>query len=241
MPQSLSQEPKNLFYKLRAWSVHLYTATGLICALLCVVELFQKQLGLAIFYAALAMAVDGTDGILARKWDVRRWASAFDGRKLDDITDFLNYTFVPVLFMYLYDILPGYWIAALFFVLLASAYGFCYEHAKTDDGFFTGFPSYWNGVALYLFWLQWPPWGAALLVIGLALMTFVPTKYISMNQTPQLRLINRALFAAWAVLLAVLLVNYDNPDLRLVYLSLIYPAFYFGASYFLHKKTQKSA
>ena len=35
--------------------------------------------------------------------------------------------------------------------LLASAYGFSQVNVKTDDGFFLGFPSYWNIVAYYLF------------------------------------------------------------------------------------------
>ena len=36
-------------------------------------------------------------------------------------------------------------------VLLSSAYGFGSTDAKTSDHFFTGFPSYWNIVALYLY------------------------------------------------------------------------------------------
>ena len=38
-----------------------------------------------------------------------------------------------------------------------ARYGFCRTDAKTADHFFTGFPSYWNIVAFYLYVLGWPP------------------------------------------------------------------------------------
>ena len=44
----------------------------------------------------------------------------------------------------------GGWLLA---PLLASAYGFCRKQAKTDDGYFLGFPSYWNIVAFYCYFL----------------------------------------------------------------------------------------
>src|ERR1043165_1101811 len=50
---------------------------------------------------------------------------------------------------------------------LASAYGFSQTNAKTDDGFFLGFPSYWNIVAFYLYVLRLP--GALSLAIILLL------------------------------------------------------------------------
>ena len=43
----------------------------------------------------------------------------------------------------------GWLVASV--VLLSSAYGFGSTDAKTSDHFFTGFPSYWNIVALYLY------------------------------------------------------------------------------------------
>ncbi len=230
MPPSDISKSNNRFYQLRAWSVHLYTASGLLFALLAVIEIIRDQPQWAFFYAVIAMIVDGTDGIFARRWEVKKWASQFDGRKLDDITDYLNYTFVPVLFIYQFDILPGYWILVLFFVLLASAYGFCFESAKTEDGFFTGFPSYWNAVALYLYWLKWPEWAAAFIVIMLAALTFVPSKYISLNQTMQMQRISRILLVLWGMLLVWIAVDFTQPNMLLVYISLLYPAYYFLAS-----------
>jgi phosphatidylcholine synthase len=59
--------------------------------------------------------------------------------------------------------------------LLASAYGFSQVDAKTDDGFFLGFPSYWNIVAFYLYMLHPSAWISVALLVALAVLTFVPT------------------------------------------------------------------
>lgn len=222
------------FYVFRAWLVHIYTAGGLILALFAILALANRELSQAVVLLAIAMAVDGTDGIFARRWEVKRWVPQFDGRKLDDIVDFLTYTLIPIAFAWEYQVIEGHWRLVWLMALLASSYGFCYEEAKTEDGYFTGFPSYWNAVALYLFWLKWPDWLAGLVVLVLAGLTFVPSRYISFNQTRQLQRLNRLLFAPWAILLIYLFSDFENPDITLVYLSLAYPIFYLGASAYLH-------
>ena len=86
----------------------------------------------------------------ARKVRIKEVVPGFDGRRLDDIVDFLNYTFLPLLLIWRGHPArrAGGW---LFLPLLASVYGFCQVQAKTDDGYFLGFPSLWNLVALYLY------------------------------------------------------------------------------------------
>ncbi len=224
----------------RAWFVHFYTALGLVMALLATLAISRGRAFEAALWIALAMAIDGTDGNMARAWEVKKYAPTFDGRKLDDITDYLTYTFIPVFFMHQFAIVSGGWRWTLFAVLLASAYGFCNTRAKTEDGFFTGFPSYWNAVALYLFWLQFPNWLSGTLLLVLALFTFIPMKFISFNQTRPLRKTDRILFAVWAVVLVYLLANFEAPDHRMLYFSLFYPVFYFAASAWLHWQTGRS-
>ena len=95
----------------------------------------------------LATLIDATDGTLARAVRIKETLPGFDGRRLDDLVDFLNYTFLPLFLLYQAKILPAgqeYW---LLLPLLASACGFCQVSVKTDDGYFLGFPSYWNLVA----------------------------------------------------------------------------------------------
>ena len=104
----------------------------------------------------VATAIDATDGWLARRARVKDVLPGFDGRALDDLIDFHTYASLPLLLLWRADVLPGASAWLLLLPLLASAYGFSQVNAKTDDGFFLGFPSYWNIVAFYLFVLR-PP------------------------------------------------------------------------------------
>ena len=74
------------------------------------------------------------------------------------MVDFLTYTFLPLLLLWRAKVLPAGQEGWLLAPLLASAYGFCQVAAKTDDGYFLGFPSYWNVVAFYLYVLRPPGW-----------------------------------------------------------------------------------
>ena len=180
---------------LKAWLVHAYTALGVPLAMLATIAVAAGDIYKAAVWIAIAMFIDGTDGNFARRWNVKKFTPRFDGRKLDDITDFLTYTFVPVFFLYQEGIPGGIWQYALLLVLVASAYGFSNDAAKTNDGFFTGFPSYWNAVAIYLYWLQLSDWQAGIILLLLAGLTFAPIKFMSFNQTPYLRTLDRSLFA----------------------------------------------
>ena len=97
-----------------------------------------------------ATVVDATDGLLARRpasrsCSRRSTARASTNRRLPE------FVFLPVLLLYQSGALPDGWGGAVAsVVLLSSAYGFASNDAKTNDHFFTGFPSYWNIVALYL-------------------------------------------------------------------------------------------
>ena len=156
----------------RAWLVHFYTATGLIAAFGAFQSLLVKDARGVFLWLGLALFIDATDGPLARRWEVRRWIPTFNGRKLDDIVDYINYTLIPIVFLYHFGLVTGLGTIVLVFVLMASAYGFSRETAKTDDGYFTGFPSYWNLVVFYLYLLDLAPWVSALVLAVFAAVTF---------------------------------------------------------------------
>src|SRR5688500_11111954 len=132
------------------------------------------------------MAVDATDGVLARAARVSVRLPWFDGAKLDDIADYLAYVFVPALFVWRALLVPDAWtIPVAAAMLLASAYGFNRDDAKTEDHFFTGFPSYWNIVVFYLLLAGLPSTVNAAILVALALLVFVPIKYIYPSRTPR--------------------------------------------------------
>ena len=72
-------------------------------------------------------------------------------------------------------------------VLLSSAYGFGSTDAKTSDHFFTGFPSYWNIVALYLYVARAAARVNAMILLVLSALVFVRIGYVYPSRTPVLR------------------------------------------------------
>src|SRR5205823_9533948 len=122
--------------------------------------------------------IDATDGWLARRARVREVLPRFNGRALDDLIDFHTYTSLPLLLLWRAGVLPGGVAWLLVLPLLASAYGFSQVDAKTDDGFFLGFPSYSNIVAFYVYVLHPAPVVTASIIAVLSVLTFVPTHYI---------------------------------------------------------------
>jgi len=216
-----------------AWLAHLYTALGLVCAFLALQALTEDRPLTVFLWLGVAFAIDASDGALARWARVDLHTPQFSGRKLDDIIDYLNYTFVPICFIYRQDLLSEPWLPLLGFTLIASAYGFCSDAAKTDDGFFTGFPSYWNVVAFYLYFLRLPEPLAGALVAVLAVMTFWPVRYLYPNRNRQGRVLGIGGGILWG-LLCLWLLRHPAPPRAWVYVSLLYPAWYMGYSFYLH-------
>ena len=63
-------------------------------------------------------------------------------------------------------------------IVVTGALYFADREMKTADNYFRGFPALWNAVAFYLFVLKPSPWLAAVIVVVLAVLTFVPFKFL---------------------------------------------------------------
>jgi len=218
----------------RVWLVHLYTASGALCAFLALNRIFYDRYRDAFFWLAFAVVVDATDGFLARRTDVAKRIPGFNGGKLDDIVDYLTYVFVPAFFVWHALLVPDRWstvvVAA---ILFSSAYGFCQGAAKTADHFFTGFPSYWNIVAVYLIALRPAPPIAAGILLLLAALVFVPIRYVYPSRTVTLRPLTLSLGAMWAAAFLALIWQLPAPPAWLVWASLGYLVYYLALSLWL--------
>jgi phosphatidylcholine synthase len=219
--------------KLLAWLVHLYTAQGLVCAAgmaVLIVRGGDASFRGAFFLMMLATAIDATDGWLARRARVREVLPGFDGGALDNHIDFQTYVTMPLLLLWRADLLPGDFAWLLLLPLLAAAYGFSQVDAKTPDGFFLGFPSYWNIVSFYLYALHPQPWVSATLITVCAVLTFVPTPYIYATRGgPFATLVNTGA-AVWFLLLGLVLYGPENQRGAVALVSLVYPLMYLGLS-----------
>jgi phosphatidylcholine synthase len=236
--------------KLGCWGVHFYTALGAVLGLGALLFAANYQARQAFMALALSTAIDSTDGFAARALGVSTRLPGFDGALLDNIVDYLTYVAAPAFLMLRFGLLPvgAEGLAAAGFLMVASAYGFCRRNAKTPDNYFLGFPSYWNVTALYMFCLKAGAFANALAVVVLALMVFLPLKFIYPSRTAALRRVTLVLGSVWGLLILLLLFELPSPHPSLVYGSLGYVIYYFLASFALqarsvlvHSRTAASA
>lgn len=228
--------------KILAWCVHFYTALGLIlaaCMAVLIVRGTNEAFTLALFLMIVATVIDSTDGWLARRVKVKEVLPQFDGRRLDDLIDFQTYTSLPLLLLWRAGILPQDYSWIFLLPLLASAYGFSQTNAKTDDGFFLGFPSYWNVIAIYLYLLRVPVWTNILTLVGFSILTFIPSVYLYPSQRAPFSKITNVLASVWALFIVYIILLQPLNTKTLVWISLIFPAYYVFVSWYITIKRMK--
>ena len=222
---------------LLAWIAHAYTASGLILAFLATLAVIDHDYRTAFFWLALQIVVDATDGVLARAARVSERIPWFNGAKLDDIVDYLTYVFVPALFVWESSIvLPHLTMLVGGAMLLSSAYGFNRDDAKTEDYFFTGFPSYWNIVVFYLLLTEWSQPVNTGILLALVVLVFVPIRYVYPSRTPIWRLPTNLLGVLWGLVMLVMLWQYPVVSRGLLVASFVFPAYYAGLSLVVGRK-----
>ncbi len=223
--------------KLAAWGVHAYTAMGLPLAYLCAMALVNQEPSTFFLLAAIACLVDATDGFLARRVGVKEVLPQFNGRRLDDIVDYLHFVALPMAAVVAFGLLRPEHAWFVVVPLLASGYGFSQEQAKTDDAF-VGFPSYWNVVVLYLYVLGAPPRVVLAVLAVLSALVFVPIHYLYPSRAQFLRVWTIGLGVIWTVMIfAVSLAPQSNWGVIVAWISLFYPVYYTVASFVHHART----
>jgi phosphatidylcholine synthase len=239
---SVASRQAALTARTKALLVHLYTASTMIVLMVATALLLDGQLTAALFTMLLSIVIDATDGSLARRFKVKQHAPEYDGRTMDDIIDYVAYVFLPAVFMLKAGMLLAPAVIFCCFPLIASAFGFSRVDAKLDDeGFFLGFPSYWNIVVAYFYLTGSPPWLNTLIIIVLSALVFVPTRYIYITRFPRLRGAHLCGATLSGVTLLTALFVGGNLRLTLVLISLIYPLIYTVYSLFLDWQARKAA
>jgi phosphatidylcholine synthase len=229
------RSPQDTVSVAAAWLIHAYTATGTAIAFLTVMAVIEGEIVRALWLGLAAMVVDGTDGMLARRFEVKRWVPWFDGALLDNIVDYLTYAFTPMVLLWSAGYLGDGFSATVLAVipLLASAYQFCRVDAKTDDHLFLGFPSYWNVLALYVVVLDMGTTSVAVLLLVCAALVFIPVGYVYPSRTDTMWHLTWALTTLWLVSYAVLISQVPDPNPIWLAISLAYLVYYVGLSLYL--------
>lgn len=181
-----------------ALCVHFLTATGAVFAMLAMLAAVDAKWDLMFLWLVVAFFVDGIDGPLARKYDVKRNAGEFDGVLLDLIIDYLTYVFIPAFALFKSGLMDGWtgWVAIIL-ITFASALYFADTRMKTKDNSFSGFPGCWNMVVLVIFALEPNFWVSLTLVSVLTLGMFVPIKFVHPVRTERWRLLTLPTALAW--------------------------------------------
>jgi phosphatidylcholine synthase len=221
-----------------AWGVHLYTALGAVFGFQALVAVFAQDYRTAFFLLAAALAIDSSDGALARAVQVKQVLPWFDGELLDNIVDYLCYVVVPAAVLVQPGILPPFAGFAALLVLLSSAYGFCRTDAKgIIDHYFQGFPSYWNVMVFYFVALSTSPIVNLVAVLAGVALVFSPLRWLYPSRMERMRALTIGLGVLWAVLGLIVLAQMPDHSLVLAWLSLFYPAYYTIGSVVYHLRT----
>ncbi|MDR0808034.1 MAG: phosphatidylcholine synthase [Gemmobacter sp.] len=184
--------------RLKALCVHLFTATGAVLAMLAMLEAVRERWDMMFLWLVAALFVDGLDGPLARRYDVKHNWPTYDGVLLDLIIDYLTYVFIPAFALFQSGLLPGWtgWIAIIV-ITFGSVIYFVDTRMKTKDCSFAGFPACWNMFILVMFALK-PGEGVILaFVIALTVTMFTNLKFVHPTRTRRWREVTLPMSLAW--------------------------------------------
>lgn len=219
------------------WSIHAFTASGACVGLLSLLAIYNHHILLALWLMTAAILIDAVDGMFARMVNIKQVIPEIDGALLDNIVDFFTYTLVPCFFLLVTDLLPEYWrVLCVMGITFSSVYQFTQVDAKTSDHFFKGFPSYWNIAVFYLFFWQMSSTTNMIILMSLAILSFVPIKYVYpsrldyLTDNKFLRLGMVLTTIVWGAATSGLLWIFPQTNHFLVALSVGYMLFYFGIS-----------
>jgi len=183
---------------IRALFVHLLTATGAVLAMLAMLAAVEEKWDMMFLWLVVAFFVDGIDGPLARKYDVKTHAPQYDGELMDLIIDYLTYVFIPAYALFKSGLLPGWtgW-CAIIVITFASVVYFADTRMKTKDNSFSGFPGCWNMVIIVLFALSPNFWVILGIVALLSVAMFLPLKFVHPVRTERWRALTLPIAIAW--------------------------------------------
>ena len=175
-----------------AWTVHFFTASGIIAVFMALLEGIDRNFAGAIWWLLAAQVIDGIDGTFARLFKVTEVLPKVSGKNIDTVVDFAGYVIVPAFLIFQANVIDApynLWIALL--ILLTSAVYYGKEGMISEDLYFIGFPVMWNLVAFcLLFVFEWESTVSMSVIVVLAILQFVPIKFAYPSRTNRWRIGN---------------------------------------------------
>jgi len=197
----------------KAFSVHLLTASGSFLAFLSLVACSEQRWAATFFWLGLALLVDGIDGPIARRLQVKEILPAWSGDMLDNIIDYVTYVLIPAFALYQRGFMgEGLSFLSAAIIVISSAIYYADTSMKTKENFFRGFPVVWNMIVFSLFVTQPGEWVSFAVVVIAAILSFAPINFLHPVRVKRLRNINLSIFLVWCVLGLVALIQQMQPD-----------------------------
>ena len=213
----------------RAFAVHVLTASGAGFALVALILATGGQWSAMFVCLGLALVIDAVDGPLARAFKVADVLPRWSGDTLDIVVDFVTYVFVPAYAIAGSGLMPpALALPAGIVIVVTGAIYFADRKMKTADNFFRGFPVLWNLAAFYLDLLQPEEGLAAAAVALLAILTFAPIKFLHPLRVTRLRTANIVLLALWAALAIIAVVDDLSPGPYVIWGLVLIAVYFFG-------------
>jgi phosphatidylcholine synthase len=129
--------------------------------------------------AGVAMLIDGIDGPIARKLNVKEVLPNWSGVMLDNVIDYVTYVLIPAFALYQSGMIgqPLSFVAAGLIVVSSAIY-YADTGMKTEENFFSGFPVVWNMLVFTLFVIKAFGDRCFGIVLVAVVMTFLPINFL---------------------------------------------------------------
>lgn len=184
--------------RLIAFAIHLFTASGAFLAFLAMLAAMRGAWAEMFAWLGAALIVDGVDGPLARRFDVKRHSARWSGAVLDQIVDYLTYVFIPAVALVtsgtMYYPLA---IPAAAIIIVTGAIYFADTRMKTKDASFSGFPACWNMVVLVLFATDYTNVTGFWIIALIGVAQFLPLRFVHPMRTTLWRRATLPVCIAW--------------------------------------------
>lgn len=196
-----------------AFGVHILTASGAFFAFLSLVSAAEKDFTESFFWMGVALLVDGVDGPLARRLEVKKWWPHWSGDMLDAVIDYVTYVMIPAFLLYQSGLMgQNLSFAAAAIIVITSAIYYADTRMKTEDCGFKGFPVCWNMVVFTLMVVSPSQLLSAAFVLLTAILTFVPIIFVHPVRVKVMRTTTLSVLGIWlAGALVALYYDLDSP------------------------------
>ena len=192
----------------KAFSVHLLTASGSFLAFLSLVAASEQQWAAMFLWLGLALFVDGIDGPIARKLQVKEVLPTWSGDVLDNIIDYVTYVLIPAFALYQRGFMgPGLSFLSAAIIVVSSAIYYADTGMKTRENFFKGFPVVWNMLVFTLFVIEPGEYASFAVVVAAAILSFVPINFLHPVRVKRLRQVNLPIFLLWCAFGAIAVIE----------------------------------